>query len=61
MNEYTIRVSNIFEAESFEDAVLQMVAWLDENAYAAGYRVDNNSTGESRFIDAERLNHADNS
>lgn len=55
MDEYRISVSNIFEAESFEDAVLQMVAWLHENAYAAGYRVENHATGESRFIDAERV------
>jgi hypothetical protein len=55
MQDYTISVSNIFEAESFEDAVSQMVEWINENAYAAGYRVVNEATGESRFIDAERM------
>ena len=51
--EYEIFVSNRFFAESHEDAVAQMASWLADNAYVAGYRV-NEIDGESRFIDAER-------
>lgn len=50
--EYEISVSNRFFAESHEDAVAQMASWLADNAYVAGYRV-NEIDGESRFIDAE--------
>jgi len=53
--EYRISVSNIFDAESFEDAVDQMVHWLNEHTFTAGYWVSNLETGESRFIDAENL------
>ena len=52
---YMVSVSNIFEdAESPEDAVRQMVEWLQENAHAAGYRVEPQDGGTSSFIDAER-------
>lgn len=53
--EYKITLSNIFEAVSFEDALRQMVAYADEQAYQAGYRVKNLETGESVFLDAERV------
>lgn len=55
MNRYTVSVSSIFEADNPEDAVMQMAAWLDEYAYFAGYRVDNNDKNLSFFIDAEIL------
>jgi hypothetical protein len=51
---YEVTVSNIFSAESHEDAVLQMAAWLSDEAYRAGYRVTE-IDGESKFIDAEHL------
>ena len=50
-NEYTVSVSCSFDATSPEDAVRQMVAWLDDYAYAAGYRVTDGVT--STFVDAE--------
>ena len=61
MSDYTIAVSNTFEAESIEDALRQMVAWISENAYAAGYRiswefkVDGVWHETSVFVDAERV------
>lgn len=53
MPEYEVSVHNFFTAESPEDAVLQMAAWLADNAYQAGYRVKTDD-GEA-FIDAEEL------
>lgn len=61
MSEYTVAVSNTFDAESIEDAVSQMIAWISENAYAAGYRISwefkmNGVWHESSvFVDAERV------
>ena len=52
--EYTVSVSCNFDADSPEDAVRQMTAWLDEAAYHAGYRVVG-TDGSSRFLDADRL------
>ena len=64
---YTVRVANTFEAESPEDAVIQMAEWLAENARLAGYRarplartalhvrVESKATGDSVFLDAERV------
>ena len=52
--EYTVSVANSFEADSPEDAVLQMVAWLYDVAGQAGYRVTWDDEG-STFIDAEDL------
>jgi hypothetical protein len=54
MSTYEIQVSNRFEAETVEDAVLQMVAWLDDNAAKAGYRVIFQQE-ESTFVDAEDM------
>lgn len=51
--EYTVSVSNVFEASAPEDAVMQMAAWLDDYAYEAGYRVI--SETDSVFIDAETI------
>lgn len=53
MKEYTVSVACNFEAISPEDAVKQMVAWLDDCAYAAGYRVTDGN--DSWFLDAEKL------
>lgn len=61
--EYEISVSNRFFAESHEDAVLQMAAWINDSAYTAGYRVaeidsmSGNTSVEvnSKFIDFENL------
>ncbi len=61
MDEYTVAVSNTFEADSFEDALQQMVAWITEYAYSAGYRiswteeVDGIRQDKSVFVDAERV------
>ena len=58
MQEFKVNVSNIFEAESAEDAVAQMVAWLDENCYHAGYRVSINMprvNDSGIFIDADNI------
>lgn len=54
MKEYEVFVGNIFDATSPEDAVRQMVVYLQDNASQAGYRVTCDS-GESVFIDAEEL------
>lgn len=51
--EYEVSVSNIFLATDPQDALAQMTSWIDEAVYVAGYRVKNNDTGESWFIDAE--------
>ena len=51
--QYTVSVSNMFDANSPEDAVKQMVAWLDDNAAKAGYHIDD-GYGQS-FIDAESV------
>lgn len=53
--EFEVSVRNIFEADSAEDAVLQMAAWLSDYAYQIGYRVENENM--SLFIDAEDINH----
>lgn len=55
MAEYTVQVSNIFEADSPEDAVLQMASWLIDWAYEAGYRVYG-PDGIERFLDASDCN-----
>ena len=61
MDEYTVSLSNTFEADSFKDALKQMVAWVSDYAYSAGYRiswteyVDNVREDKSVFVDAERI------
>lgn len=37
---YDVSVSNTFDAVSVEDAVMQMVVWLQDHAGSAGYRVE---------------------
>jgi hypothetical protein len=62
MDEYTVSLSNTFEADSFLDAVQQMIAWVSDYAYSAGYRiswteniVDGVRNERSVFVDAEKL------
>jgi hypothetical protein len=61
MDEYTVSLSNTFEADSFKDALEQMVAWVSDYAYSAGYRIswteyiDNVREDRSVFVDAEKL------
>ena len=61
MDEYTVSLSNTFEADSFKDALEQMVAWVSDYAYSAGYRIswteydDNVREDKSVFVDAERI------
>jgi hypothetical protein len=61
MDEYTVSLSNTFEADSFKDALEQMVAWVSDYAYSAGYRiswteyVDHVREDRSVFVDAERI------
>jgi hypothetical protein len=60
-NSFTISVSNTFDAESPEDAIMQMICWLQESAHCAGYRVEWESVvsdmfrTHSVFIDAEAM------
>jgi hypothetical protein len=55
--EFRVRVSNVFTADSPEDAVRQMVEWLLDNAAWTGYKVDSFAEDGSllgtSFIDAE--------
>jgi hypothetical protein len=53
--QYTVSVACSFDATSYQDAVQQMVAWIADNAYMAGYRATNDDTGESLFVDAEDM------
>ena len=56
MSAYTVYLANTFEAENPADAVGQMATYAQDNAYQAGYRVVNENTLESVFIDAEDIN-----
>lgn len=49
---YTVSVACIFDAESPLDALSQMVAWIDDAAYRAGYRIVDED-GKATFIDAD--------
>ena len=53
--EYTISVSNTFDATSPEDAVSQMVLWIEEVARHAGYRWENETGFITGFIDADSI------
>lgn len=55
MQEYEVEVRNIFEAESPEDAVIQMAEWLAENARITAYRVGVFGSDVTEFIDAEKI------
>ena len=61
MDEYTVSLSNTFEADSFKDALEQMAAWVSDYAYSAGYRISwTEYVGHVRedrsvFVDAERI------
>ena len=60
-NSYTVSVSNIFDADSPEDAIMQMIAYLQDQAHCSGYRVEWESIvsdmfrSHSVFIDAEAI------
>jgi hypothetical protein len=54
--EYTVSVSNTFEANSPEDAVSQMILWIEEVARHAGYRWENETGFMTGFIDADTIN-----
>jgi hypothetical protein len=60
-NSYTVSVSNTFDADSPEDAIMQMICWLQESAHCAGYRVEWEAIiadmfrSCSTFIDAEAI------
>ena len=49
--EYEVSVRNTFEADSFKGATEQMIAWLQENAWSAAYRVTNET--DSLLIDPD--------
>jgi hypothetical protein len=51
--QYNVTISNSFDADSPEDALRQMVAYLVDYAPQAGYRVTNMDTAASVFLDAE--------
>ena len=53
--EYTVSVSNTFEASSPEDAVSQMILWIEEVARHAGYRWENETGFITGFIDADSI------
>ena len=59
--EYTVSVSCKFDAESPEDAVSQMVIWVEEAARHAGYRWQSLKyeapawIEETGFIDADNI------
>jgi hypothetical protein len=59
--EYNVSVSNTFEANSPEDAVSQMVFWIEEVARHAGYRWESSDViagflqHETGFVDADRI------
>ena len=61
MDDYTVSLSNTFEADSFKDALEQMIAWVSDYAYSAGYRIswteyiDGVREDKSVFVDAERV------
>jgi hypothetical protein len=55
MGDYTVSVSCDFDnVESPEEAVRLMIAWLDDYAAVAGYRVSSED-GTSVFLDAEEM------
>ena len=55
---YEVSVSNLFDATSPEDAMRQMVAWLNDHAPNAGYRVEwyaEDGATMGTFIDGESI------
>lgn len=51
--EYTVSVSNAFEATSPEDAVRQFVTWIVDHAHVAGYWVG--TAAADVFVDADDI------
>ena len=60
-NSYTVSISNTFDADSANDAVMQMICWLQESAHCGGYRVEWEAIVAdmfrscSVFIDAQQM------
>ena len=52
--EWTVSVTNTFDAVSAEDAVKEMVEWLLDYAQHTGYQVMDEA-GACVFLDADRL------
>ena len=59
VEQYHISVTNSFDAENPEDAIMQMICWLEESARHAGYRwlvESSNGTGDwGGFVDADKI------
>lgn len=53
-SEYEVSVTNTFEAETPQDAVAQMIEWLQEHSAFIGYRVLTEA-GDTVFIDGDDL------
>lgn len=53
---YLVKVECFFDAESPEDAVAQMAAWLFDSSYDVGYRVMTEGE-DSIFIDASDIDY----
>lgn len=53
---YIVTLANIIVADNPNDAVKQMVAYVADYGPQAGYRVEDVTTGQEWFIDAEELN-----
>jgi hypothetical protein len=56
---WEVSVHNSFDAVDAEDAVRQMVEWLQENAAGTGYRARREGSDESVFIDADDIDFDD--
>jgi hypothetical protein len=52
---YTVIIANNFEASTPEEAISQMVTWLQDHAHEAGYRVAAQGQDDSVFIDASTI------
>jgi hypothetical protein len=53
--EYEVSVRNTFHADNYEDAVRQMIEWLQDNAAQTGYRVSLAGSSHVEFIDGEEV------
>jgi hypothetical protein len=52
---YEVSVSNSFETDTPEDAVRQMIEWLQENVAHTGFRVFDNEGSFVGFYDGDKL------
>ena len=55
--DFEVSVRNTFEANDYDDAVRQMVEWLQEAASTTAYIVKNMETGNESFVDAEKIGY----